>query len=89
MSARMVTEIVRNEFKVYLCPLTIQKKVKDGAVGFSPLRCGPKGFIPEHHFNNLCIAFETFIRINQMNGNTRAQRDLPYMRGRQTRTKRS
>jgi hypothetical protein len=70
MSARMVTEIVRNEFKVNLCPQTIQKKVKDGAVGFSPLRRGPKGFIPEHHFNNLCIAFETFIRINQMNGNT-------------------
>ena len=71
MSARMVTEIVRNEFKVNLCPRTIQKKVKDGAVGVSPLRRGPKGFIPEHHFNNLCIAFETFLRINQMNGNTR------------------
>jgi hypothetical protein len=70
MSARMVTEIVQNEFKVNQCPPTIQKKVKDGAVGLSPLRCGPKGFILEHHFNNLCIAFETFIRINQMNGNT-------------------
>jgi hypothetical protein len=34
MSARMVTEIVRNEFKVNLCPRTIQKKVKDGAVAF-------------------------------------------------------
>ena len=31
MSARMVTEIVRNEFKVNLCPRTIQKKVKDEA----------------------------------------------------------
>ena len=48
MSARMVTEIVRNELKVNLCPQTIQKKVKDGAVGVSPLRRGPKGFIPEH-----------------------------------------
>jgi hypothetical protein len=71
MSARMVTEIVRIEFKVNLCPQTIQTKVKDGAVGFSPLRRGPKGVIPEHHFNNLCIAFETFTRVNQMNGNTR------------------
>ncbi len=47
----------------------MQKKVNDGAVGFSSLRRGPKGFIPEHHFNNLCIAFETFTRINQMNNN--------------------
>ena len=31
MPARMVTEIVRNEFKVNLCPRTIQKKVKDEA----------------------------------------------------------
>jgi hypothetical protein len=69
MPARMVTEIVWNEFKVNLCPRTIQKKVKDGAVGVLPLRRGPKGFIPEHYFNNLCIAFETFIHINQMNGN--------------------
>ena len=46
------------------------EEMKDGAVGLLQLRRGPKGFIPEHHFNNLCIAFETFIRINQMNGNT-------------------
>ncbi len=25
----------------------------------------------QSNFNNLCIAFEIFIRINQMNGNTR------------------
>ncbi len=34
-----------------------------------PLRRGPKGNIPELHYKNLCAAFESFITINQINGN--------------------
>jgi hypothetical protein len=68
MSARNVTELIQNEFKVDLCPQTIQKKVKEGNIGCLPLRRGPQGNIPEQHYSNLCLAFESFIRINQING---------------------
>jgi hypothetical protein len=49
----------------------IQKKVKEGEIGCSPLRRGPKGNIPELHYKNLCTAFESFVTINQLNGNMR------------------
>jgi hypothetical protein len=55
----------------HLCPRTIQKKVKEDEIGCSPLRRGPKGNIPELHFKNLCTAFESFVTINQLNGNMR------------------
>jgi hypothetical protein len=71
MSARNVTELIRNEFKVNLCPQTIQKKVKEGNIGCLLLRRGPQGYIPEQHYSNLCLAFESFICINQINGMVR------------------
>ncbi len=43
MSARTVTDLIRNDCGIDLCPQTIQKKVKEGEIGCSPLRCGPKG----------------------------------------------
>ncbi len=51
-----------------LCPRTIQKKVKEGKIGCSPLRRGPKGNIPELHCKNLCAEYESFVTINQING---------------------
>jgi hypothetical protein len=42
--------------------------VKEGKIGCSPLRRGPKGNIPELHYNNICVAFESFVTINQING---------------------
>jgi hypothetical protein len=46
-------------------------KAKEGEIGCSPLRRGPKGNIPELHYKNLCTAFELFVTINQLNGNMR------------------
>jgi hypothetical protein len=74
MPARNVTELIQNEFKVDLCPRMIQKKVKEGNIGCLPLRRGPQGNIPEQHYSNLCLAFESFIHINQINGTVRELR---------------
>jgi hypothetical protein len=52
-------------------PERYYKKVKEGEIGCSPLRRGPKGNIPELHYKNLCTAFESFVTINQLNGNMR------------------
>ena len=37
-------------------------------VGHSPIKPGNKGRIPHHLFQSACIAFESFISINQVNG---------------------
>jgi len=71
MSARAVVELIRFDTHVQLCARTIQKKVKEGEIGVSPLRRGPKGNIPDRHYNNLCMAFKSFVTINQLNGNVR------------------
>jgi hypothetical protein len=71
MSARTVVDLIRNDCGIDLCPRTIQKKVKEGEIGCSPLRRGPKGNIPELHYKNLCTAFGLFVTINQLNGNMR------------------
>ena len=64
LSARAVADMIRNDCGIDLCPQTIQKKVKEGEIGCSPLRRGPKGNIPELHYKNLCTAFESFVTIN-------------------------
>jgi phage terminase large subunit-like protein len=71
LSAKGVTELIKNEFKVEICTRSIQKYVKNGCIGVSPQRRGPKGEIDELHFKNLCLAFESFIVINQNNGDAR------------------
>jgi len=71
LSARKVANMIKNDCGIDLCPRTIQKKVKEGEIGCSPLRRGPKGNIPELHYKNLCTAFESFVTINQLNGNMR------------------
>jgi hypothetical protein len=43
MSARTVADLIRNDCGISLCPQTVQKKVKEGKIGCSPLRRGPKG----------------------------------------------
>jgi hypothetical protein len=67
-SAREVCEMARREFSVDLSPRTIQDAVSKGRIGVSPLRRGPRGSIPDVHYKNLCIAFESFLAINQDNG---------------------
>jgi hypothetical protein len=67
-SARSVIELIQNKTKVELSVQTIQKKVQEGEIGTLPLRRGPQGNIPELHYRNLCLAFQNYIRINQING---------------------
>jgi hypothetical protein len=69
MPARIVADLISNDCGISLCPRTIQKKVKAGNIRYSPLRRGPKGNIPEPHYKNLCAAYESFVTINQINGN--------------------
>jgi len=71
MSARIVAGLIQNDCEISLCPRTIQKKVKEDEIGCSPLRCGPKGNIPELHYKNLCAAYQPFVMINQINNNMR------------------
>ena len=71
MLARDAVELIQSDTNVQLCVRTIQKKVKEGEIGVSPIRRGPKGNIPECHYTNLCMAFKSFVTINQLNGNVR------------------
>ena len=68
LSARAVVECIEKDTGVKISIRTIQKKIKAGDVGTSPLRRGPKGNIPDHLYRNLCIAYESFAIINQING---------------------
>jgi hypothetical protein len=74
MSAQEVVDLIKNETGVELSWRTIQQKVKDGNVGTSPLQRGAKGNIPERHYRNLCIAYESYVTINQLNGKLHACR---------------
>ncbi len=68
-------DLIRVDTGVELCVRTVQKKVKEGEIGCSPLRGGPKGNIPERHYNNLLMAFESFVCINQIDGNVATPND--------------
>jgi len=68
MSAQPVAEFIAKEFKVNLSARKIQRKVESGEIVTSPVRCGPKGSIPELHYRNILTAFESFVVINQING---------------------
>jgi hypothetical protein len=69
LSAKGVCRLIKEEFKVNLCPRAIQKKVKSGDIGLFQLRRGPKGMMDKIHFKNLCIAAESYVVINQNSGN--------------------
>jgi hypothetical protein len=67
-SAREVSEMARREFLVDLSARTIQDAVCKGRIGVSPLQRGPRGAIPDVDYKNLCLAFKSFLAINQDNG---------------------
>ncbi len=69
LSAKGVCRLIKEAFKVDLCPRTIQKKVESGYINLSPLRHGPKGMMDKLHFKILCIAAESYVVINQNSGN--------------------
>jgi hypothetical protein len=68
MSAREVVNLIERDLGIKLSECSIQQKVRDGNIETSPLQRGPKGFIPDCHYQNLCIAYESFVSINQLNG---------------------
>jgi hypothetical protein len=73
LSGKCVTELIKNEFKVELCTRSVQKYMKNGCIGVSPQKRGLKGKIDKLYYKNLCLAFESFIVINQNNGDARIQ----------------
>ncbi len=50
---------------------TVMPCVANGMVGQSPLKMGPDGGIQNDVFKLLLTAFETFVEINQINGETK------------------
>ena len=75
MLAQDVSDLIKNHFKESISARTIQRNVKNGQVGSSPVRRGPKGrSIPEIRHKNLLMAFKSFVVINQLNGVARETR---------------
>jgi hypothetical protein len=46
---------------------TIQRYANTGLAGLSPLKPGMKSDIPKWAYSSLCTAFESYVRINQLN----------------------
>ncbi len=68
MSAKKVSQLVLGEFGVEIKPRTIQREVQEGRVGVSPKKMGPQGYSPLKTFDHLTTAFESYIKIMQLNG---------------------
>ena len=68
-SAPKVTEIVNNEFNTTLAHRTISEYVQNDMAGMSPIGKGARGKIPSDVMTHLVGAFESYVRINQNNGN--------------------
>ena len=77
-SARELKAIVEKEFGEGMAPSerTIQEHVANGSVGKSPVRRGRPGNIEGSTFLMLCNAFETYVRIRQLNGNSEERKVL-------------
>ena len=75
LSARQCCELIKTQTggKVKISARTLQDKVKKGEIGVSPLRRGPKNEMDDLKYKNLCLAFETFVVINQTNNNGNAR----------------
>ena len=68
MSAQDVREAVLKDYEWAPSVRSIQRYVEKGMAGQSPMKRGEKGDVPKVIFNTLCTAFETMVRINQLNG---------------------
>ena len=68
LSASKVSELVYGEFGVLIHKRTIQPEVAAGRIGVSLLKPGEKGNFPALTFQHLANAFESFIKIKQLNG---------------------
>ena len=76
LSSYEIAEKVRKEFDgVGLHAATIHKYIKANLQGMSPLKCGVKGDVPAWAFKSLCLAFESYVRIQQLNSR---QNEITY-----------
>ena len=68
LSSYAISKKVKVEFDgVGPSPRTLQRYANDGIGGTSPLKPGVQSDIPKSLYKSLCIAFESYIRINQLN----------------------
>ena len=71
MSARQVTETINQKYGTTLARRTVADYVNKGMIGMSPVKKGKSFCIPPDVFQEmLLIAYESFIRINQLNSTT-------------------
>ena len=76
LSSYEIAEKVRKEFDgVGPHAATIRKYVNANLQGMSPLKCGVKGDVPAWAFKALCLAFESYVRIQQLNSR---QNEITY-----------
>ena len=69
LSAYTVAEKVKELYDgVGPCERTLQRHYLDGRIGMSPKKPGPCPDIPRSVFKLLCSAWESFVRIQQING---------------------
>ena len=68
LSAQQVSEVVLQNTGVAIGVRTIQREVKEGRIGVSPKKGGPPSIFPDEVFGKLSSAFESFIQIKQING---------------------
>ncbi len=68
--AEKIAAEVNKKYNTTLSGRTIRRYVGNGMIGVSPLKMGPDGGVPDNHFKLLLTAFETYIRISQINGET-------------------
>lgn len=68
LSAAKVSALVEEQTKIRVPPRSIQQAVKEDRAGLSPLKQGRPGNFPQVTFENSSNAFETYIKIKQING---------------------
>ena len=64
-----ITTIVNEQFGTTINARTVRQYVNKGFSGDSPIKKGPEGNIPDKIFNVLNKALESYVQINQVNGN--------------------
>ena len=68
LSSYQIEAKVKKEFDgVGPSTATIRRYINANIAGMSPLKIGVKGDVPTCAFKSLCIAFESFVRIQQIN----------------------
>ena len=88
IGAAAVEKQVKAEYGHGPSKKTILREVREGRAGLSPKKKGPPGSTSPFVFNTLCIAFESYVNIKQLNGRgseiTKKSSRLGYVSASQT-----